>query len=183
MLKLNWMIYYITERAILRSKVRWYEEDEKSTKYFLNLEKSNGTKTSIKKLIKPDSEIEIIGFNEIEKEIKSFYQSLYFRRALKTEKQCLDYLKDINTPKLTTQQKMVCEEKLIVKECFDTLLTMSNGKSPGNDGLAKEFYICFWEDLSSLLVDTLNYAFQHLSETGCETLIEKKGWDRRLIKN
>ena len=29
---------YITEGAILRSKVRWYEEGEKSTKYFLNLE-------------------------------------------------------------------------------------------------------------------------------------------------
>ena len=179
---------YITEGAILRSKVRWYEEDEKSTKYFLNLEKSNRNKTSIKKLIKPDSEIEITGFNEIQKEIKSFYQSLYSRKSLKTEKQCLDYLKDINTPKITTQQKMVCEEKLTVKECFDTLLTMSNGKSPGNDGLTKEFYVCFWEDLGSLLVDTLKYAFQYgeLSTSQRQaviTLIEKKGQDKRLIKN
>ena len=102
--------------------MRWYEEGEKSTKYFLNLEKSNRNKTSIKKLIKPDSEIEITGFNEIQKEIKSFYQSLYSRKSLKKEKQCLDYLKDINTPKITTQQKMKCEEKLTVKECFDTLL-------------------------------------------------------------
>ena len=96
---------YITEGAILRSKVRWYEEGDKSIKYFLNLEKSNRSKTSIKKLIKPDSEIEITGFNEIQKGIKSFYQSLYSRRSRKTEKQCLDYLKDINTSKLTTQQK------------------------------------------------------------------------------
>ena len=56
---------------------------------------------------------------------------------------------------------MVCKEKLTVKECFDTLLTMSNGKSPGNDGLTKEFYVCFWEDLDTLLVDTLTYAFQY----------------------
>ena len=178
---------YITEGAILRSKVRWYEEGEKSTKYFLNLEKSNRNKTSIKKLIKPDSEIEITGFNEIQKEIKSFYQSLYSRKSLKTEKQCLDYLKDINTPKITTQQKMVCEEKLTVK-CFDTLLTMSNGKSPGNDGLAKKFYVCFWEDLGSLHVDTLNYAFQYgeLSTSQRQaviTLIKQKGRDKRLIKN
>ena len=72
----------------------------------------------------------------------------------------MDYLKDINTPKLTTQQKMECEGKLTAKDCFDALLTMSNGKSPGNDGLPKEFYVCFWEDLGSFLVDTLNYAFQ-----------------------
>ena len=38
---------------------------------------------------------------------------------------------------------------------------MSNGKIPRNDGLTKEFYVCFWEDLGSLLVDTLNYAFQY----------------------
>ena len=85
--------------------MRWYEEGEKATKYLLNLEKNNRNKTSIKKLIKPDSEIEITGFNEIQKEIKSFYQSLYSRKSLKTEKQCLYYLKDINTPKITTWQK------------------------------------------------------------------------------
>ena len=142
-------------------------------------------KTSIKKLIKPDSEIEITGFNEIQKEIKSFYQSLYSRKSLKTGKQCLDYLKDINTPKITTWQKKVCEEKLTVKEFFDTLLTMSNGKSPGNDGLTKEFYVCFWEDLGSLLVDTLNYAFQYgeLSTSQRQaviTLIEKRTGTRDL---
>ena len=169
---------YITEGAILRSKVRWYEEGEKSTKYFLNLKKSNRNKISIKKLIKPDSEIELNGFNEIQKEINSFYQNLYSRKSLKTEKQILDYLKDINTLKITTQQKMVCEEKLTVKECFDTLLTMSNGKSPGDDGLTKKFY--FWEDRASVLVDTLNYAFQygqlqHLSETGCDNSDREKG--------
>ena len=132
--------------------------------------------------------MEINGFNEIQKEIKSFYQSLYSNRSLKTEKQCLDYLKYINTPKLTIQQKMVWEEKLAVKECFDTLLTMSNGKSPGNDGLTKEFYVCFWEDLGSLIVDTLNYAFKYggLSTSQRQTvitLIEKKGRDKRLLKN
>ena len=39
---------YITEGTILRSKVRWYEEGQNSRKYFLNLEKSNRSKTSIK---------------------------------------------------------------------------------------------------------------------------------------
>ena len=97
-------------------------------------------------------------------------------------------MKYINTPKLSTQQKMLCEEKLTVKECFGTLLAMSNGKSPGNDGLTKEFYICFWEDLGSLLIVTLIYAFQYGELSTFErqaviTLIENKGRDKRLIKN
>ena len=35
---------YITDGAILRSKVNWYEQGEKSTKYFLNLGKHRSLK-------------------------------------------------------------------------------------------------------------------------------------------
>ena len=65
---------------------------------------------------------------------------------------------------------------------------MSNDKSPRNDGLTREFHICFWEDLGLLFVDNLNYAFQYgeLSTSqrqAVTTLIEKKGRDKRLINN
>ena len=82
---------------------------------------------------------------------------------LKQKKQCLDYLKDINTPKLTTQRKMVCEGKLTVKKCSDTLLTMSNGKRLGNNGLTKELYVCFWEDLAHFLLTLLNMLLRKVS--------------------
>ena len=36
---------------------------------------------------------------------------------------------------------------------------MKNGKSPGNDGLTKEFYIAFFGELGSLLLKTFNYSF------------------------
>ena len=32
---------YLTEGIIIRSRAQWYEEGERSTKYFLNLEKQN----------------------------------------------------------------------------------------------------------------------------------------------
>ena len=38
---------YITEGIILRTPTVWYEEGEKSTKYFLNLEKRSKSKTHI----------------------------------------------------------------------------------------------------------------------------------------
>ena len=54
---------YITYGAILRSKVRWYEEGNKSSKYFLNLDRSSRTNANIRKIIRPDSEIELTWFN------------------------------------------------------------------------------------------------------------------------
>ena len=41
-----------TKGAIIRSRVKWYEEGEKNTKYFMGLEKSNSVKKSISVLKK-----------------------------------------------------------------------------------------------------------------------------------
>ena len=46
---------YITQGIILCSRVDWYEHGEKSSKYFLNLEKRNKAKSHIRKIINSDS--------------------------------------------------------------------------------------------------------------------------------
>ena len=40
----------MTEGIILRSKVNWYEHGEKSSQYFLNLEKRNKARSFLKKI-------------------------------------------------------------------------------------------------------------------------------------
>ena len=64
---------------------------------------------------------------------------------------------------------------------------MTNGKTPGNDGLTNEFYICFLEELGSLLSESLihSHAVGELSTSQKQaiiTLTEKKGRDKRLVK-
>ena len=44
---------------------------------------------------------------------------------------------------------------------FKALNSMKNCKTPGNDGLTKEFFLCFFNQLGKLLVSTLNYSFDH----------------------
>ena len=46
---------YITEGIILRSKVDRYEHGERSSKYFLNLEKRNKAKSHLRKIVIDDS--------------------------------------------------------------------------------------------------------------------------------
>ena len=66
--------------------------------------------------------------------------------------------------------------------------TFQKIKSSGNDGLTVEFCIAFWPLIGTLLIDSLNYASEYgeLSSSQKQamvTLIEKKGKDKRLIKN
>lgn len=49
-LRLEKLLQYKTKGAILRSKVRWFEQGERNTKYFLNLEKRNFCQKSVTKL-------------------------------------------------------------------------------------------------------------------------------------
>ena len=50
--------------------------------------------------------------------------------------------------------------KLTLQECWEALNSMKNCKTPGHDGLTKEFYLCCFKQLGKLLVSTLNYNFE-----------------------
>ena len=94
----------------------------------------------------------------------------------------------LTIPKLNDDMKKICDGQLTYSECFKVLSTFENNKAPGNDGLSKEFYLFFWPEIGNLLVDSLNYSYDHgeLSQSQKEaviTLIQKKDKDRRLIKN
>ena len=107
---------YITEGIILRSRISWYEHGEKSAKYFLNLERRNKSKSQIRKILSSDNDREYTDPEEIMKELKTFYSSLYTRWSTKTESECLSYLHTVNIPKLTESEKDSCEGRLTKKE-------------------------------------------------------------------
>ena len=48
---------YFAQGAIIRSRTRWYEQGEKSNKYFLNLESSRGKKSTIRKILREDQSL------------------------------------------------------------------------------------------------------------------------------
>ena len=178
---------YITAGIILRSKSEWYEDGEKSSKYFLNLEKRNKAKSHIRKLL-ISSNAEISKHSDIMNHIKEFYASLYKRRSTKTEHDCLKYLHNINIPQLSQSERESCQGLLTKRECWKALCSMKSNKSSGNDGLTKEFYRCFFNEISDFLIQALNESFNvsQLSTSQQQatiTLIEKKDKDKRFIKN
>ena len=97
---------YITEGIIMRSKSNWYEFGEKSSKYFLNLEKRNKAKSHV---IMTENNSEISEPQAMLSCIKEFYSTLYKRRSTKGEEECLEYLKTLKIPKLSDVECESCE--------------------------------------------------------------------------
>ena len=185
--ELDTLYDYITAGLIIRSKSNWYEQGEKSSKYFLNLEKCNQIKSHTHKLISDSGNV-INDPSEILSSIKDFHATLYKRRSTKHERECLEYRHSVNIPKLSEAERNSCEGLLTKKECWEALNEMNNGKSPRNDGLTKEFYMCFFNEICNQLIAALKESFTVVQISTSQrqvtiTLIEKKSKDKRFLKN
>ena len=92
---------------------------------------------------------EIADQDEINKQIFSFYQSLFSRKVQFQTDIIEAYLDNIPLPKLTDEQALSCEGIISEDEVVKSLKSMNHNKSPGNDGLSKEFYECFWNEVKN----------------------------------
>ena len=125
----------------------------------------------------------------------------------------MQYLQDKNLPKLNDDQCDLCEKGETDEEVKNELNKMEINKSPGNDGLKKEFYEVFWDHVKvplllsfspSVTLKFLSFSFCHVKvpllplllsvaflkrelstsrKQALIKLIEKKDRDKRFIKN
>ena len=176
----------IAEGVRVRSRCQQYEEGEKSNKFFLNLEKVRGSQGKVRKLI--ISNHEIADPQLIEQEIVFFYKSLFKNNIKKTLSEQINFLDSLQISKLSDNDCLLCEGELTESELYDALKNMPNNKSPGNDGLTKEFFLSFWDDIKNIYISSIRTAgikkeFSVSQRQAIIKLIEKKGKDKRFIKN
>ena len=152
----------------------------------MNLEKKRGNQNQIRKLIIDEKEID--GDVEIFKKIESFYETLFKSQSFKNVSEIEKFLCDITTPSLNKDQINLCKKDLSEPDLYNAMKNMQNNKSPGNDGLTKEFYEGFWDEIKELLIASATEA-KHRGELSISQrqaiikLIEKKDRDKRYIKN
>ena len=172
----------------VRSRVKWVEDGERSTSYFLGLEKkrqSNNCITSLK---------DVNGLSQsADKDIltvaSSFYSDLY-TSCQTSDHSINEYLDSINKEKvnkLTEAEAELCEGLVSLHECTEALGNMKLNKSPGLDGLSTEFYKKFWFLLGPLLVEVFNESFNNgklpESQRQCVMTLLFKKEDREEISN
>ena len=171
----------------IRSKCSIYEMGEKSSKYFLNLEKKNAKLSSITTLQNGNGDL-MTEKGEVENEILTFYKNLFKSKCKATAENCRQYLDNLNMKRLSETEAALCEKSLTLDELSESLDEMQLDKSPGNDGLTTEFYKQFWDGVKSPYYDSLIQAklYGELSTSQRQAiirLIEKKDKDKTKICN
>ena len=167
--------------VIFRTKMQWYMEGEKCTRYFLNLEKAKYNSKQCTTLLHDD---EIITDQDVilEKQF-DFYSNLY--KADKEVEFKLENNTDIWVP---VEIRKSQSEQFSQSEIDIAVMKLANKKTPGNDGLSADFYKVFWKYLKIPFKEIIVFAYEHkimpeTSMNGVLNLIPKSGKDTRLLKN
>ena len=182
-LKLTKIIENECRGARIRAKVDEIEKDERSTRHFFSKEHTNGEKKQIRSLLK-GQEI-LTEEKEVMEEVKSFYSNLYCSEGINgdfMEKTC-----ESITEKLEEKDREKLNKYISEDDISKALLAMKNNKSPGEDGISKEFYIVFKDILIEDICEMLNnILFKREMPKSLRnaiiTLLYKKN-DHRMLKN
>ena len=173
-----------SQRLIFRSKAKWAEEGEKSTKYFLNLLKDRQSKMLIRKIT--SNGITHFKQDEISKAINKFYKNLY-QKNKNLENVTIEhqFLKDL--PKLDENEKQYLAQPFTLEELENALKTCDDS-APGMDGITYDTYKHLWEITGPLIKQAWDYSLETKKTSQSQqisiiTLLEKKDKDKSKIEN
>ena len=168
-IKLNSIIDHEVKGVITRSRAKWTEEGERSTKFFFGLEKSNGKKKTINKIISPDKG-PLFEQDDICDHVTKFYQNLY--RSTVPNIQCMsNYISSSNINLVDNSLSESLDSEITLQELDEVINNLKNNKSPWLDGLTAEFYKEFWVILRTVLYK----CYIELIDTGCMSQSQRIG--------
>ena len=173
------------EGARIRSHALHIEDNEKCTKYFLNLEKRKSKMVNITKL-KIENKGDITDPSSILNEQRKFYKNLYSSNEYDDSYEEIFFTDNI--PCISEEDCNLCDDDITEHECLKALDSMKLNKSPGTDGLTVEFYQYFWPYIKDLVLKSILFAFNHNTlsneqKRGVIRMIPKKGKDLTNLKN
>ncbi len=180
--ELQKLVYEKTKASMFRCRARWYEDGEKSSKYFFNLEKSNHSKKTMKATYMADGTLT----KDPEKILKE--QSRFYEHLFTSDENIQFNIQNDNNPSISDRDKVLMDRDISIDDLKHALKCMPNNKTPGCDGLPADFYKVFWNRIKETLHEALVHSYLtrelHISaRRGIITLIPKKYKDINFIKN
>ena len=163
------------EGAKIRSKAVYLDTHEKLSSYFLRTEKRNAVRKEMSSVLTDRGEV--TSQADIVDACVHFYSKLYSSEPI-SEGHKSFFLDDPSLPRLVASDANMLDGPITKDECVLALKAMANNKSPGLDGLTKEFYDILFPIIGDSFVCMINNSFSNglLSDsqrTGLITLICK----------
>ena len=84
-----------------------------------------------------------------------FYEQLFKKTICNANSKIVSFLGNISLPVINNDFFNLCENDLTEDELLISLKSMQNNKTPGNDGLTKEFYETFWNEIKYVFLKSL----------------------------
>ena len=175
----------IAERAkgaMFRSKCRWYNEAEKNTKYFFNLERNKSGAKDMNVLCTQDGTV------TTERQVIMTEQHKFYKKLYSSDTEVRFQCQGDNLIKVDNEDKKLMDQPITVEELTQSLKNTKRGCSPGCDGLTTEFYIVFWSKLKQILYNAFIYSYKvgklfPSALKGIIVTIPKKDRDTRIVRN
>ena len=179
---------YLNERGKYlseRSKSKWYQEGERSTKYFLNLNKAKNNKNEMVELMIEGNMT--TNQDQINNYVERFYTQLYEKGdSHETNSKDLDLFLD-NLDRVPDDMVNLMDSNLSTEEIYETLKDC-NDSAPGPDGIPYSLIKLTWKYFGPALIESWNYAekigkLAPSHDMSYLRLLPKEGKDTRLLKN
>ena len=120
----------------MRAKINYLDKEEKPTTFFFQTEKCRAAKHTLKTLKTADGK-QATTTAELLEQSRVFYADLFTEEAI--DLSLADYFcRDL--PTLSAEAVEICEGLITFEECTQAITQMKDNKTPGSDGLTKEFY-------------------------------------------
>jgi len=172
-----------SKKLAFMAGVKWFDEGEKSNKYFLNIIKKRNAKTFIESL--QNGNVIANGQSEVQNLVKDFYSELYDARHDLDDNYDFFYPSDL--PRLSDGDCDSLDGKFTTKELETTLKTCKES-APGPDGITYKYYEVFWDVIGSYLLESWEYSkligiLPQSQRQSSITLLPKEGKDITQIGN
>ena len=173
-----------TEAEKIRSRVKWAEEGEKSTRYFFNLEKKRGQEKLWYRIKTTDGNYKY-DIDSIMNEQVDFYFKLFQSEGW--DENSAHELTRYIVNKLDNNEKETLDEDINLDEISKVIKILKPNKSPGEDGIISEFYQLFWQDIKNEFFEVIEkffkfeYTLSASQYKGALTLLHKGGEREDII--
>jgi exonuclease III len=173
------------ESLFMQSGLKWREEGEKSSKYFLGLVNKRREESTVIQMYDRNGSLvnSVHGILDI---ARSFYENLYSKVQPATNTRLLESF-FTHVPTLNEDEANMLDEPITIDELKQTLKTCKDS-SPGPDGIPYSYYKKFDNILLPILLKSWEFSLETGSlppsqSQACISLLPKTGKDKTRIEN